>query len=223
MAIEPVNLADPVALVFQVDWSPFLAAVAGIVLALVLGRLTEYFTSTRYNPAKAVGQAARSGATSSSMSGLAVGFQASAWVMLVIALALLSALELYADAPIPVQTPAMFYGVALIATGMLTLTGNIVAMSGFGAVASSANQVGQQQGLEKNPRNALEDLEAVGTPMKMMTRGVAAGAAVLTVVALLGTVIISSSALLTQYGRSPLTSIDLMHPVFVVHRGCCSG
>lgn len=52
--------------------------------------------------------------------------------------------------------------------------------------------------------------------MKMMTRGVAAGAAVLTVVALLGTVIISSSALLTQYGRSPLTSIDLMHPLVFI-------
>ena len=76
-------MLDPVT--GQIDWRPFLVTVAGIILAIVLDKLTEYFTSTHFSPVKETSRASQTGAATNILSGLALGMESSVWAIVVIA------------------------------------------------------------------------------------------------------------------------------------------
>src|SRR5262245_61634443 len=73
-----------------VDWGPFLATVSGILLAIVLDKTTEYFTSTHFSPVKEISKASQTGSATNILSGLALGMVSSVWAVVVIALSILS-------------------------------------------------------------------------------------------------------------------------------------
>ncbi len=177
-AISFVYLTDPET--GATDWRPLGASVSGVVLALLLNRLTEYFTATRYSPVKSVGRNSQSGAGGNLLTGMAAGSEAGMWAIVLLVLAVVPSTLLYATEP-----AMILYGVALTAVGMLSLAGNILAMNSAGAVAVHAARVGQMCGLDKNPRNVMEDLQAAGNTVKTITRGYATGAAVLALLALI--------------------------------------
>jgi K(+)-stimulated pyrophosphate-energized sodium pump len=96
--------------------------------------------------------------------------------------------------------PLALYYLALIALGLLSMAAATSAMQSFGATASNARRLGQLGGSDKNARNALEDLDAVGTTLRAATSGVATGAAVLAALALLGSSLVGISYTLTFEG-----------------------
>ncbi len=171
-----------------VDWRPFLATVAGIVLAIVLDKLTEYFTSTHFGPVKETSRASQTGAATNILSGLALGMESSVWATVVIAVSLLSSVVIFTGfSPDPFLTfTAILYGVSLTGIGMLTLTGNTISMDSFGPISDNANGIGEMAGLDKNARNVMDDLDAVGNTTKAVTKGIAIGSAVIAAVALFG-------------------------------------
>ncbi|MDQ2996668.1 MAG: sodium/proton-translocating pyrophosphatase, partial [Chloroflexota bacterium] len=184
----------------QVDWRPFMVTVAGIALAIVLDKLTEYFTSTHFSPVKETSRASQTGSATNILSGLALGMESSVWAILVIAGAILvSVLTFGGYSTDPALTfTAVLYGVSLTGIGMLTLTGNTISMDSFGPISDNANGIGEMAGLDKNARNVMDDLDAVGNTTKAVTKGIAIGSAVIAAVALFGSFLTDVAKVQTQ-------------------------
>ncbi len=89
----------------------------------------------------------------------------------------------------------ILYGVAMTGIGMLTLTGNNVAMDSFGPIADNANGIGEMAGLEPEARQIMADLDAVGNTTKAITKGIAIGSAVIAAVSLFGSFITDVSVI----------------------------
>ncbi len=212
-----------------VDWRPFLATVVGIILAIALDKLTEYFTSTRYGPVKETSRAAQTGSATNILSGLALGMESSVWSIMVIALSLLASALIYSGVAVTlvaqgmpqaqadiIQLTSILYSVSLTGIGMLTLTGNTTSMGSFGPISDNANGIGEMAGLDKNARNVMDDLDAVGNTTKAVTKGIAIGSAVIAAVALYGAYFTDVNKVLAQIGQAPITAIDISAPTVFI-------
>ncbi len=209
-------MRDPVT--GAVDWRFFLATVSGVVLAIVLDKLTEYFTSTHFSPVKETSKQSQTGAATNILSGLALGMESSVWAALVIAGSILSSVLIFSgySADAAVNFTAILYGVSLTGIGMLLLTGNTISMDSFGPISDNANGIGEMAGLDKNARNVMDDLDAVGNTTKAVTKGIAIGSAVIAAVALYGSFFTDVNKVLDQIGQPLLTSINVAAPdVFI--------
>jgi len=163
------------------DLRLFWATLAGIILAVVINYLTDYFTGTRFPPVQEIARSTRTGSATTILTGLATGYESTVWAIFVIAVAILASVIIFAGEP-----ALIFYGVALTGIGMLTLTGNNVSMDAFGPIADNANGIGEMVGLEPSARKILADLDAVGNTTKAITKGIAIGSAVIAAVCLFG-------------------------------------
>jgi K(+)-stimulated pyrophosphate-energized sodium pump len=164
------------------EWRAFLSVGAGIILAIVIDELTKYFTDTHHAPVKEIAKSSRTGPATVILSGLSVGMESTVWAILTIAATILSAVIIYWGQPVAY----VLYGIAMTGIGMLTLTGNNVAMDSFGPISDNANGIGEMAGLDKNARQIMADLDAVGNTTKAITKGVAIGSAVIAAVSLFG-------------------------------------
>ena len=183
-------------------WRTPLAVAVGVVLAILIDRLTEYFTGTEKGPVKDIKKSADTGTATLILQGLASGYESSVWAIVVIALTIVASIAIFGT--IPGVDPAnrvtfILYGVAMTGIGMLTLTGNNVAMDSFGPIADNANGIGEMAWSE-NPTEETEaaqqimaDLDAVGNTTKAITKGVAIGSAVIAAVALFGSYLVDVS------------------------------
>jgi K(+)-stimulated pyrophosphate-energized sodium pump len=170
-------------------WRPFLATTAGVLLAIVIDRLTDYFTGTEGAPVEEIREGTDAGPATTILAGLGVGYEATVWAIWVIAATIFAAILIYGSIPGYTgleQTAFVLYGVALTGIGMLTLTGNNVAMDSFGPIADNANGIGEMVGLGDRARQILADLDAVGNTTKAITKGIAIGSAVIAAVSLFG-------------------------------------
>ena len=164
------------------EWRAFLSVGVGILLAIAIDELTKYFTDTHHTPVKEIARSSRTGPATVILSGLSAGMESTVWAILVIAATILSALLIYWGQPVAY----VLFGVAMTGIGMLTLTGNNVAMDSFGPISDNANGIGEMAGLEKDARRIMADLDAVGNTTKAITKGVAIGSAVIAAVSLFG-------------------------------------
>jgi K(+)-stimulated pyrophosphate-energized sodium pump len=183
-------------------WRMPLAVFVGVVLAIAIDRLTEYFTGTHASPVNDIKKAADTGPATLILNGISVGFESSVWAVLVIALTIVASIFIFGTIPgVEGTARATFilYGVAMTGIGMLTLTGNNVAMDSFGPIADNANGIGEMSwhGMEdketKAAQKIMSDLDAVGNTTKAITKGVAIGSAVIAAVSLFGSFLVDVS------------------------------
>ena len=178
-------------------WRPFLATTAGVLLAILIDRLTDYFTGSHSPPVKEIKKSADTGTATLILSGVSVGFESSVWSILVIAGTIFSSILIFGGvSAVPFeQFTFILYGVALTGIGMLTLTGNNVAMDSFGPIADNANGIGEMawSGSDDEDlvaaRQIMADLDGVGNTTKAITKGIAIGSAVIAAVSLFGSFI----------------------------------
>jgi K(+)-stimulated pyrophosphate-energized sodium pump len=207
-----VVLFGIVALVYMRDvsggwWRPFLSTAVGVGLAIVIDRLTDYFTGTHGRPVEEIRESADGGPATTILSGLAEGYESGTWNAVVIAGTIIAAILIYLNVPVQefvaagtvpsesvAQVTFILYGVAMTGIGMLTLTGNNVAMDSFGPIADNANGIGEMVGLDEDARQIMADLDSVGNTTKAITKGIAIGSAVIAAVSLFG-------AFITDVGR----------------------
>lgn len=183
-------------------WRPFAATTIGILLAITIDRLTEYFTGTDKKPVQEIKKSTATGSATTILSGLAVGFESAVWSTLVIAGAIFLSVIIFGSIDgltAAEQFTFILYGVAMTGIGMLTLTGNNVAMDSFGPIADNANGIGEMawHGKEdkdtQKARQIMADLDGVGNTTKAITKGVAIGSAVIAAVALFASYMVDVS------------------------------
>ena len=121
------------------DIRPILTCFIGIVLAIVLNKLTSFYTHTTHEPVKTLARACQTGHATNIIQGFAVGYESAVMATLVLASAIaLSVFCYHGSSPVFIA-----YGVAMAGIGMLTLTGNTISMDVFGPVADNANGIGE--------------------------------------------------------------------------------
>lgn len=183
-------------------WRPFAATTIGILLAITIDRLTEYFTGTDKKPVQEIKKSTATGSATTILSGLAVGFESAVWSTLVIAGAIFLSVIIFGSIDgltAAEQFTFILYGVAMTGIGMLTLTGNNVAMDSFGPIADNANGIGEMAWHGKDDkdtqkaRQIMADLDGVGNTTKAITKGVAIGSAVIAAVALFASYMVDVS------------------------------
>jgi K(+)-stimulated pyrophosphate-energized sodium pump len=183
-------------------WRTPMAVAAGVLLAILIDRLTEYFTGTHASPVKEIKKGADTGPATLILQGISVGYESSVWAVIVIALTIVASIFIFGTIPglsAADRVSFVLYGVAMTGIGMLTLTGNNVAMDSFGPISDNANGIGEMSwsGMEDEETRAAQqimaDLDAVGNTTKAITKGVAIGSAVIAAVSLFGSFLVDVS------------------------------
>lgn len=196
MASAIVMLA--ISYVYLADMSMFLIVLIGIVVTLLLFIVTDYYTSTKYKPVNEVAEAAKTGAGTNLISGLAVGMQSTALPAIIIVIAIALSYKLAGIYGI--------YGIALAAASMLSLSAIVIAVDSYGPITDNAGGIAEMSGLPAQVREVTDALDAVGNTTKATTKGFAIGGAALGALALF--------AAFAQEAK--LTTIDLLSPTVVI-------
>ncbi len=178
------------------EWRSFLSVVVGIILAISLDEITKRFTDRKFRPVKEIAKNSKTGSATLLLKGLSYGFEAAVWQTIVIAITIFASIMIYHGMPVTY----VLYGVAMTGIGMLTLTGNNVAMDAFGPIADNANGIGELSHLDKESRKIMDALDATGNTTKAITKGVAIGSAVIAAVSLFGSFITDVSKVQIQAG-----------------------
>ena len=191
-----------VAVLYAHDWRLAALTSIGVGLAVSFNPLTSYFTSTKKAPVREIVKSTRTGPATTILTGLSVGMESSVWAVVVIVTSFIMALALYSgDGPVYV-----LYAVAMIGIGMLSHTGNNVAMDSYGPISDNANGIGEMawHGLDdpetKKARQIMADLDAVGNTTKAITKGVAIASAVIAAVSLFASFITDVGRVQLQLG-----------------------
>jgi K(+)-stimulated pyrophosphate-energized sodium pump len=198
-------------------WRMPTAVGVGVLLAILIDRLTEYFTGTHASPVNDIKKSADTGPATLILNGITVGFESSVWSVVVIALTIVASIVIFGSIPGVegvVKATFILYGVAMTGIGMLTLTGNNVAMDSFGPIADNANGIGEMSWSGKTDKATKEaqqimaDLDAVGNTTKAITKGVAIGSAVIAAVSLFGSFLVDVSRAQGSQGMLPAEQIQ---------------
>ncbi len=155
------------------SFNPAIAIVFGLVVGLLIGYITEVYTSGDYRFVKKIAQQSETGPATTVISGLAVGMQSTAIPIVLIAIGILGAYRF-----------SGLYGIALAAVGKLSTTGITVAVDAYGPIADNAGGIAEMSGLPSSVRKITDKLDAVGNTTAAMGKGFAIGSAALTALAL---------------------------------------
>lgn len=151
----------------------FLAIIAGLLVNVLIGLLTEYYTSNQKKPAQGIAKASETGAATNIIAGLATGLKSTALPVIVICVATFVSFQV-----------AGIFGIAIAAMAMLSTAGMVVAIDSFGPVADNAGGIAEMAELEPEVRKTTDKLDSVGNTTAAVAKGFAIGSAALTALAL---------------------------------------
>ncbi len=199
------------ALAYAHDWRLGALTTLGVGLAVAFNPLTSYFTATRKEPVQEIIKSTRFGPATTILSGLAVGMESSVWALLVIVVSFVLALLIYGGE----GALYVLYAISMVGIGMLSHTGNNVAMDSYGPISDNANGIGEMAWHDlddettRKARQIMADLDAVGNTTKAITKGIAIASAVIAAVSLFFSFLTDVSRVQLNLGVEPLDAIRI--------------
>ncbi|WP_440443513.1 sodium-translocating pyrophosphatase [Phascolarctobacterium succinatutens] len=181
----------------------FVAIASGLVVGLLIGKITEIYTSADYASVKKIAEQSETGPATTIISGLAVGMYSTFLPMIFICIGVILAFFTMGGAK---DAGMGLFGISLAAVGMLSTTGLTVAVDAYGPIADNAGGIAEMSELPPEVREITDTLDSVGNTTAAIGKGFAIGSAALTALALF-------SAYAHTVG---LKAIDLLNPVTLI-------
>ncbi|SHJ99107.1 K(+)-stimulated pyrophosphate-energized sodium pump [Hathewaya proteolytica DSM 3090] len=181
----------------------FIAIGSGLLVGIIIGKITEIYTSADYKYVKKIAQQSQTGAATTIISGLAVGMQSTLIPIILIGIGVIVAFFAMGGAE---ESLRGLYGISLAAVGMLSTTGLTVAVDAYGPIADNAGGIAEMSGLPESVREVTDKLDSVGNTTAAIGKGFAIGSAALTAL-----------GLFASYAQATnIDSIDLLKPLTLV-------
>ena len=190
------------------SWRIWGASTVGLLVGVIIGITTDYFTDDTKPIVKRVAHASHSGSAFTILSGVSYGFASALPAMIGIAVSALFAYQICA----PMGGSYALFGIAMAAVGMLSIVGMIISNDAYGPIVDNSRGLAEMGGLGEETIRICDELDSAGNTVKAVTKGFSIGAAGLTVISLLGAFMAEVNEVLAERGEELLTGFDIMNP-----------
>ncbi len=194
--------------IFSLEWRIYGAAITGLLVGVIIGITTDYFTNDDKAPVRNVAKASKSGPALTIISGTSYGFLSVLPAMIGIAVSAFVAYKITA----PLGAGYALFGISMAAVGMLSIVGMIISNDAYGPIVDNARGLAEMGGLGEDVIRITDELDSAGNTVKAVTKGFAIGAAGLTVISLLGAFISEVNTAAIKLDLPLITGFDIMDP-----------
>jgi K(+)-stimulated pyrophosphate-energized sodium pump len=194
---------------FDFEWRIWGATALGLIVGVLIGITTDYFTNDNKKPVRNVAKASESGPAFTILSGVSYGFVSTLPALVGIGVSALGAYKICE----PLGGNYPMFGISMAAVGMLSIVGMIISNDAYGPIVDNARGLAEMGDLGDDVLEITDTLDSAGNTVKAITKGFAIGAAGLTVIALLGAFISEVNIAATELGYQLITGFDIMNPV----------
>lgn len=195
--------------IFKFEWRIWGACIAGLLVGVIIGIATDYFTNDTKNPVRHVAKASRSGPAFTILSGMSYGMLSIFPAMIGIAVTSLIAYKI--SEPLGPGYP--MFGISMSAVGMLSIVGMIISNDAYGPIVDNARGLAEMGGLGDDVLAITDELDSAGNTVKAITKGFSIAAAGLTVIALLGAFMSEVNTAAAELGKPLLEGFDIINPL----------